>query len=400
MEGYNHQKVKKSNRNLILKLIVTNESISRVELSELSGLTKMTVSNIVSELIAQNVVVENKSDGDETKTTSGRKPSMLDVSDEAPCVVGMYLSRKYCYTLLTDMKADILYSGKTRLSDYETPESLVLKFLQAFFYIREHYDRKILGIGITSVGPVDIAKKILLNPLNQPNLNNLAIGDMVHRATELPVFVDNDAKASALAENIFGNGRGYNNFIYVGITNTISMGAVSNGELLERNSGVYGQIGHTCINFNGPKCECGSNGCLELYAGIDRIVDKARFLIRNRKESALWGTRIHWIDLVEAAMAQDRFALEIVDEFCEYITIALVNLVNIMDCDAIIIGHEAAIANSLITDILQERVNERCFRSQYKKVAVLTSEFMDKAPLIGAASLSIDKIFTGELALY
>lgn len=400
MEGFNHRKVKKSNQNLILRLIITNDSISRVELSEMSGLTKMTVGNIVAELIAHQIVVDTKSEDEDFKATSGRKPSILEIADDAPCVVGMYLSRKHCYTLLADLKANILYSGKVPLEPYETPESLADKFVRTFRYIQESFGRKILGVGLTSTGIVDIGRGLLLNPLNQPDLKNIPLVEMLHRATGLPVFLDNDAKSSALAENIFGYGRRYSNFIYVGIDNTVSMGAVSDGALLERESGFYGQLGHTCINFSGPKCTCGSNGCLEMYAGIDRVVDKARFLIRNRKDSALYGTRIHWADLVEAAQARDRFSGEIIDEFCEYISIALVSLVNTMDCDAVIIGHEAAIADRLVTDALEKRVNERSLCAPYKKVVVLPSEFADKAPLIGAVALPIERLFTGELALY
>jgi transcriptional regulator of PTS gene len=400
MEGYNHQKVKFSNRNLLFKHIITNDFLSRTDLANLTGLTKMTVTNIISELLQNNIIAENKDNPDTSKITTGRKPSTIELSAESPCVIGMYISHEFCYTVLSDLKANILYSRKLKLSQDESNDSLVAKLLQPFYFIRENYKRRLLGIGIASIGQVDSANGVLINPLFFYHMVNFPICDMISKATNLPVFLDNDSKVSALAEKTFGVGKQYNNFLYLGISNSIRAGIITNGELYENNSGLYGQVGHMSIDINGPKCYCGNNGCLEQYAGINKIVDKTCTRICDHKSSVLWGTIIEWIDIVEAAMANDYFATEIINEFCRYISIGLVNVVNILGPEMIVIGHEAAIGGELIQKKLETLINQRTIMPGAKKISVVISAFKDKTPIIGAVAIVIHKIFTGELQLY
>lgn len=400
INGYNYQKIKVSNRNLLLKYIIMNEHLSRTDLANMTGLTKMTVSNIISELIQNHIVTESKNKAENGQSTIGRKPLILELSPESPCIVGMYLSHEYCYTVLSDLKANILYSRKAKLSQDETGESLVAKLLDPYYYIQKAYKRRLLGIGIASIGQTDSKKGTLLNTMYFDNIKNFNICSAVHGATDLPVFLDNASKVSGFAEKTFGVGKKYKDFIYVGISDSIGMGIISNGKLYENNSGLYGELGHMSINMDGPKCYCGNSGCLEQYAGISNVVNRACQDIRFHKDSSLWGTVIEWIDIIEAAMGNDRFAVEIIDEFCKYISVALANVINILGPEMIVIGDEAAIGGELIRKKLEILINQRAILPNKEKIPVLISAFKDKAPIIGSISLVIRKILGGRLQLY
>ena len=91
--------------------------------------------------------------------------------------------------------------------------------------------------------------------------------------------------ASALAEKLYGNGRNISDFVYIGVTNGIGSGIISNDNLFAGEMGFSGEIGHTTINYEGPKCACGNTGCLELYASIPEIEKQANDAIKSGLES-------------------------------------------------------------------------------------------------------------------
>ena len=400
IKGFNYQKIKISNRNLLLKYIIMNDYLSRTDLANLTGLTKMTVSNIISELIQNDIVSESRDKLETDKSTIGRKPLGLELSSASPCIVGMYIAHEYCYTVLSDLKANILYSRKMKLSQDETSDSLVTKLLSPFYFIRDTYIRKLLGIGVASIGQVAVKKGILVNTMYFDQIKNFNICTAIREATDLPVFLDNEYKVSGLAEKTFGVGKNYKDFIYIGISNSIGISIISNGKLYENNSNLYGEIGHTSIDMNGIKCYCGNRGCLEQYAGINKVVDKTSKDIRYHRDSSLWGTVIEWIDIVEAAIENDSFACEVIDEFCNYISVALVNVINILGPEMIVIGNEAAIGGDFISHKLEVLINQRLILSDGEKIPVLISAFKDKTPIIGSLAIVISKILSGELPLY
>lgn len=396
--GSNNQNTKLRNRALVLRLICTVSDASRINIARQTGLSKMSITNIVNELIRDGFVkecVENSSN--ESKPSTGRKPVLLVPDCETHAVIGLYISRDYVMAILSNLKCEVLFEVKCGVTFEESNTSFIQKILDLTGKVlktKEAAGKKILGIGVSCIGPLDRKSGIILQPPNFYHLNSIPVRQKLEDEFGYPVYVDNDMNASALAEKLYGNGRNISDFVYIGVTNGIGSGIISNDNLFAGEMGFSGEIGHTTINYEGPKCACGNTGCLELYASIPEIEKQANDAIKSGLESSMkYLDKIQWSDIVRCAKEKDTLALNLIDRLCMYISIGLVSIINLFDPSMIFLGHDIAIAGSLLTDNLESYIKEKTISNKYKNVPVEISVFGEKAPVVGSAALVLNKLF-------
>jgi len=378
--------------------------VSRIDLSKMTGLSKMAVTNIINELAAKGFM---KSSGrkDDTATdpsSPGRKPVLLDINPDFACAAGVYIGRDLCEISLCNLHGEIKASKAFTIAFDESSDSFEEKIVSGLKDILDAEIVKknnILGIGVASIGPLDIKNGIILEPPNFHNLKGIPIKSLLEREFGLNTYVDNDMNASALAEKYYGKAVDIENFIYVGVTNGIGAGIMASNVLYRGECGFSGEIGHATINFDGPKCSCGNIGCLELYASLPVIIDQARTAIElGAKTSLSEVLSPGWRDIVMHAEKGDELCLKLIDKLCFYLSIGLTNIVNSFDPDVIFLGHDIALAGSLLTGKLASAVNQRMISSKYKNIKIETSKFINKAPVIGSCALVFEKLFNGEIA--
>lgn len=386
-KGFNNTHLKYRNRGIVLQLIA-NEPRSRIDITKRMGLTRMAISNIVSELIDENYILEG-----ETRENAqvGRNPILLDISSGSPLAAGIYIARNSVSAMLTDIRLTAIYVDEIPLEN-ETADSLKEKIcllLDRLFAYRDEKMkyRRILGIGISSIGPFDPNTATILNPIDFFSISNLPLKEFLEERYRLPVFAENDMNASALAEHLHGSGQGCDDFLYLGITSGIGSGIVVNGRLYGADSISVGEIGHMCINFDGPLCSCGNRGCLETYATIPVILKK---LEEVSGKTGLTPTDFE-------LLSKDPACKAVFDDLISKLAAALVNAVNLLDPQRIVIGHEGVFLPEYCFEELQQQVEERILSSGYKELAVLPSSFSLGAPLYGAAAAVLTRLFEGEL---
>src|SRR6202790_878723 len=134
----------------------------------------------------------------------------------------------------------------------------------------------ISAIGICAPGPLNPLTGVVVNPPNLPGWRNFPLGAEVSNAYRLPVRVDNDANAAALAESVWGAGRGYRNVFYATIGTGIGTGIVFDGRIYHGRTGAAGEGGHMSIDYRGPLCGCGKAGCIEAFASGPAIAKRAQ----------------------------------------------------------------------------------------------------------------------------
>jgi len=257
--------IKSSNRSLILKVLNSLGQASRAELSRVTGLTKTSITNIVGDLIASGIVCETGS----LDSSSGRKPILLELVENALYAIGIYISRDFVYTNLVNLKGEIIKERKYDFALTETQDTFVSAICENVKRILSESGvetSRILGIGVASIGPLDIHRGVILDPPNFRGLKSIPIVQALKEKFKFNVFLDNDMNASAIAEKILGSAKKASNFVYVGVTNGIGSGIVINNQIFRGSSGFAGEIGHTTIDIHGERCACGNLGCLELYA--------------------------------------------------------------------------------------------------------------------------------------
>lgn len=399
--GSNNHNTKIRNRALVFRLICTGENVSRIGIARQTGLSKMSISNIVAELIRDGFVREQKESPSKLKKPStGRTPVVLVPDCETYAVIGLYISRDYAVSILSNLKCEILSEVKCNFTIEETNSTFLNKITgitREILSTKRAAGKKILGIGVSCIGPLDNKKGIILQPPNFFHLSSIPIGQWLEKKFGYPVIVDNDMNASALAEKLYGKGRNISNFVYVGVTNGIGSGIITNDTLYAGEMGFSGEIGHISINYEGPKCDCGNTGCLELYSSIPEIVKQAKISLEQGVNSALKEYDfVQWGDIVRCAMEKDMLALNIIDRLCMYISIGIVSMINLFDPSVIFLGHDIAIAGRIVTEKMESYIKERTISRKYKEVPVQISAFKDKAPIVGSAALVLNQLFLGD----
>ena len=384
--GYNNTTLKQQNRGLILKLIVTGECESRIELAKRTGLSKMAVTNIISEFMEQNLVEEKECVRIQGK---GRNPIKLCLSSKAPKMIGVHIYRGECSVILCDFQLHILQRRSFPVT--EENHGRLLEYL--FQEIDEILDRiprtEICGIGIGALGPVDVGKGRILNPPNFYGMKNIDIVSVLKERYDMPVFFDSQYDGAALAEKFFGNGRDVEDFVFVGLANGIGSGIISQGTIYRDYSGFTSELGHVSIDWNGRVCSCGRKGCLETYASSP-VIARQLCQITGWKKSF---REFCQIDLSEYAKEAD----QVLEDMMEKLACGIVNLTNLFNPQKVIIGHEGYWIPDKYICHLENDINERKLLADYHQIRVEKSYFGEDAHIIGCACSLLTEIFAGRI---
>ncbi len=249
---------------------------------------------------------------------------------------------------------------------------------------------KILGIGVTSLGPLDTSKRLILSPVSFHNWHDIAIGDTLSSILKLPVWLENDCKASTLAERMLGKCLNKDDFVYIGIENGVGCGVFINGQLYHGSDGFATELGHTTVDINGEQCACGNVGCLELYLSLPRIVEKVNNAVKLGACKTLNDT-LTWHDLVDLARQGEKLCTNAIEQTIPLLSVAAVNAINIFDPSVIILGHDLVLAEDLIVNKLRSNVNAMFLARNNKKVDIEVSAFKNEAPIMGAIALVLDR---------
>lgn len=399
--GTNGKDLKLANRLLVLKLIATGEASSRVELAKITGLTKMTVGNIIANLMEAGIIEEYPADGQAlTATATGRRPIMLRLSASAPCLCGMLIKRGLCQVILAGLDGEIFEEFRYDYESLSGKEELLSILLDGFEKLKKRTTRRITGIGIASVGPLNLKTGTILSPPFFYGIENFPIVSMIEQGTNLPVFLVNDANAGAMAEKIYGSGRNLHNFMYLHIMNGIGAGMILHDNMYNGDSGQSGEIGHTSITFTGPKCACGNVGCLDLYANLDSLWEHKKFLSPFFPDSPLNELeKPYWERIVSLGNQKDPLAVALLENFCSYIAYALVDALNLLNLSHIIVGYDSLTGGGIIESLLQKQIGSLVMSSSYTDTQISYSSFAGAAPLVGAVAVVANQIYTGSLPL-
>jgi len=375
------------NRAGILHRLATGGPSTRRELTAQLGLTKMAISTITTEMMAEGLITE--SDPATGAISAGRRPAVLALQPSCAMALGLYLSRDNIEGVLCDISGQsqqywqCSLAGLQGKADYrKRMEGMLDRMLASAAASRD--SKRIAGIGISCIGPLDARQGRLLAPPNFYGLEDLPLLEWVRRKTALPAFIDNDMNAAVLAEQLYGAARNQKYVVYIGLTNGVGAGIIADGRIFRGGGGYGGEFGHTSIRIDGPPCSCGQCGCLELYASIPVILQQTG--VRDLP------------DLIQRS-ADPGFLDSWRNRLIEVLAPALTNLVNLFDPDMILLGHQGVRLAPLLLPDLEVAVNQCAFQKQSRHFAIRPAAFGERTPLIGAACQIFQAIFHGDLLL-
>ena len=255
-------------------------------------------------------------------------------------------------------------------------------------------DIKSIGMGIP--GPV-LNNSIVKIAANFSWGDNFPAKELMEKISGKPVKVGNDVKLIALGETLFGAGRGYKNSITIPIGTGIAAGIIINGAIVEGADGAAGEFGHVVVNKQGYKCGCGLTGCLETYCSATGIIREGKRRLAENKENALYRRINGNVDSLEArdifdlAKAGDKFCMNIVDWFCEYMAEGVGMLLNILNPEIIIFSGGVARAGDILLEGVKKNLAKYALGMTMENLKFAFGELDEEAGIKGAAALVINK---------
>ncbi|HOR41998.1 MAG TPA: ROK family protein [Atribacterota bacterium] len=253
----------------------------------------------------------------------------------------------------------------------------------------------IAGIGIGAPGPVDYQRGIVHCAPNLPGWTEVPLADIMRKEFPIPIKVENDANAAAWGEKIFGVARGIDELVCLTLGTGIGGGLILCGEIYHGKNFVAGEIGHMVVNKIGPRCNCGKNGCLEAYssaAGIrDRISKRIASLKSqpdNQKFLNIYNLEnIGLAQIFELARQGNMIVKDIVEEAIEYLGIAIISLVNILNPEMVILLGGIANEGEKLLNPIKEIVFQGAMSSHLPDLKIVLGKLGVFAGVIGAAAL-------------
>lgn len=242
-----------------------------------------------------------------------------------------------------------------------------------------------MGIGIGTAGPLN-APAGSISPVNIDEWENFKIIDCAEKLIGgLPTSLIGDVAALVLAEHSLGIGRGEANLLGMVVSTGIGGGLVIDGKLFLGDSGNASFLGHHIINFMGPLCRCGRNGCLEAYSSGTSMANFAR---TNGWKSA----DFNFLALAASARAGDEIALEAIEFGTRVLAMGIVNICAINDIHNVVIGGGVAEAGEIFWKPLQSYLEQEKTKVTFlKDLQVRKASLSSVAGLIGAALPIIQK---------
>lgn len=280
----------------------------------------------------------------------------------------------------------------------EGPKAVIKQINKGVDELLKNSKLKIEGLGIGAPGVVQTKKGTVEHPPNFPGWNKIHLGKILQKNYDFPIFVENDANATAIGELIFGEGKNLKSFIMITLGTGVGGGIIINKKLYRGESGAAGEIGHLSIDYHGKECNCGSIGCIEAYAGNKYLVKDVERLLDKNPDSMVHKLISQSENGLEpkiisvAAKRGDQFAINFVKETGNKIGFAISSMANVLDISTFIIGGGVSGFGKILLTSIKHSAKERVLKSLKQQISVLPAKLKNDAGILGAASLVFYKL--------
>jgi len=313
-------------------------------------------------------------------------------------VVGIDIGGTKLATVVADATGNILSKVRKPTLSEKGPEyalQLLFEMVYETIALAGVKQRAISAIGVSCGGPLDTKTGIVYSPPNLPGWAAFPLKTRLESEFQIPVTIENDANASALAEWRFGGGRGYNAVLYMTMSTGIGGGIVLNGQIYHGANESAGEVGHQILLPEGPRCGCGKRGCLEALCSGPAIARRAKDAIQKKPATAILTLaggcieRVKSEHVLEAARQGDAVALKLVDETAYYMGWGIANLVNILNPDIVLLGTIAIAAGDLLLKPIRETVAALAMARPADAVQIMPAQLGETLGDIAAVALVV-----------
>ena len=296
---------------------------------------------------------------------------------------------------LVDRDGKILVHERKPMVANSTAEAGLKAVIDAIDSVLSTRGPEIQSIGICAPGPLDPWTGVVLNPPNVRCWRNFPLAEEIKKKYRLPVKIDNDANAAALAETRWGAARGYKYVFYSTIGTGIGTGIVFDDKIYHGKTGSAGEGGHVTIDYRGPVCACGKRGCIEILAAGKAIAIRAQTKLRAEpsRHSTMLDLANGDISAVTSEMvgkafaSDDAMARDVLQETADLLTVWMGNIVDLFDPDVLVVGGGVAAMLRLFFDDIKRGLPRWSINPRVEEIPLLIARYGADAGIAGGAAL-------------
>jgi glucokinase len=320
---------------------------------------------------------------------------------EKRLVIGIDLGGTKISTALVDGAGGIIARDYRETMAAACPDAVIERMLDAARQVMAEANvetAQVAAVGIGAPGPLDVAAGVVVSPPNLPGWERVLLRQLIADALTIPAFLEKDANAAAMGEHLFGAGQGARHMIYVTVSTGIGSGLILDGRLYHGATSMAGEIGHTTIVPDGPRCGCGNRGCLEALTSGTAVARRARECVAQGAATLIADLaegdpeRITAKVVAQAADQGDAEARQIIAEAMNYLGIGMANLVNLFNPQLIVVGGGLANIGDALFEPVRHVIEQRAFRAAAEAVRVVPAKLGDDVGVLGAAAVALAQI--------
>jgi predicted NBD/HSP70 family sugar kinase len=383
--------LRRANQQTLLRLIYFNEPISRHELSRLSGLSPATVTNLVTNLLDEKIVIP----AGIAESQGGRPRTSLGINAEYGYFIGVEVAETHIYSALYDMKLHKLEASHVDVStDENHPDKIAEYIIQSVKDLQSCRNipiSKIVAVGIGMPGIVNREGGVSVFAPNW-GWHDVSLLDMLHRQLDMPIQLDNGMQALALAELWFGAGQGIDNLVSLLLGTGVAAGVIIDRQLYRGVTNSAGEWGHSCVAVNGPPCRCGSHGCIETFIGAPGIIRQLGEIAPHHPLLELQSQKAIIQGLHDAALNGEAACCQVLDQVALYLAVGVANIINLFNPQLIVVGGWCgALISDYVLPRLDPLIKQYALSEPLNIVEVKATELGGEGAIgLGAACLALE----------
>jgi glucokinase-like ROK family protein len=384
------------NKKNILRIVIDEGPISRIDISRRLKISRPTTSAYINELFEDGLVEEiGKS---ESTSSGGKRAVLLQFNNRAGYIFGVMIGVKNIRIALTDLTSNIIDVIKIPTEEWFGPEAVIDKLVSRLREVikKSGINRKsIIGIGIGATGLVDGKRGLVIFSPNLSGWSNINLKEIIERQINLPVFIENECRVQAIAEKKYGMAKDVSDFVCFETGTGIGTGVFIDNKLMVGKNGMAGEVGHITTNLGGKRvCHCGNVGCLETLCSTNSLIEDIEIDIeKSGKTSEYRKEKLELEDIFRLYHEGDRIVVRNVEDNAKYLGIGISDAIKMFNPELVIIHGDVIKFGERFLEVVKKSVTENTFPKVKDNYNIKFSEMGDNVGVIGASSIVFDNIF-------
>lgn len=383
---------KKHRQNIIMGIIRSQRYASKFCIQRISKFSMSTITSTIDELLEANLIIQSGIG----RSTGGRRPTYYSINPDGGYFIGIEFSATAIHASLLNLDREAIQTySEVQTQSAQTIAPRLLE-ISDFLISTLKNPSLLLGIGIGAPGLVDSKNGRLIYYAHIPHFKGIELKNAFEAHFSVPVFVDNNVNMLALAYKSLPDNIDLSNFVIIAIRTGIGMSCVLENRLYRGVTNTAGEIGHLRVYPSTALCECGHIGCLEAEASNRALLKKINSSSEydylheySNSSNGEFGLR----EFIDSAIAGHEKSLNLLREACDYLSLAIVQLVNILNPKCIIITGELTACGDVMLDMIKQKVLSESFPYNAENLNLSLWSGSPNSASIGAGIFAESMIF-------